>query len=145
MPTKHELGVNVLEAAQQRIAWVFDTFPRVYVSFSGGKDSTVMLHLTAEEARRRGRRFCVLFVDLEGQYRLTIDHVQACYDLYADCIEPYWVALPIHLRNAVSAYEPHWVCWEPGRDARIHFARADEPSRAGATRSAVPGRWDENV
>lgn len=41
---KYPLGINVLEAAQQRIAWVFDTFPRIYVSFSGGKDSTVMLH-----------------------------------------------------------------------------------------------------
>jgi predicted phosphoadenosine phosphosulfate sulfurtransferase len=115
MPGKRLLGISVLDAARQRIAWAFDTFPRVYVSFSGGKDSTVMLHLAAAEARRRGRRIGLLFVDLEGQYRLTIDHVQACYDRYADVVEPYWVALPIHLRNAVSQYEPHWVCWEPGR------------------------------
>lgn len=117
MSEKRFLGVDVLTAARQRIAWVFDTFPRVYVSFSGGKDSTVMLHLVAAEARRRGRKIGVLFVDLEGQYKLTIDHIQTCYDLYADLIEPYWVALPIHLRNAVSHFESHWVCWEPGREA----------------------------
>lgn len=117
MGAKKALGMSVLEAARQRIAWVFDTFPRIYVSFSGGKDSTVMLHLTMAEAQRRNRTVGVLFLDLEGQYKLTIDHIQEMMDLYATHIEPYWVALPIHLRNAVSMYEHHWVAWEPGREA----------------------------
>ncbi len=117
MPEKRGLGISVLEAAQQRIAWVFDTFPRVYVSFSGGKDSSVMLHLVMDEAVKRNRKVGVLFVDLEGQYKLTIDHIQHCYNMYAEHIEPFWVALPIALRNAVSVYEPKWTCWEPGREA----------------------------
>lgn len=117
----HPLGIDVLTAARERIAWTFETFPRVYVSFSGGKDSTVMLHLVADEARRRGRRFGLLFVDLEGQYKLTIDHVADCYQRYADLIDPYWVALPIHLRNAVSAYQPQWICWDP--EARADWIR----------------------
>ncbi len=25
----------------------------------------------------------------------------------------YWVCLPIHLRNAVSVFEPFWLCWDP--------------------------------
>jgi len=108
------LNIDVLTAARERIAWTFDNIPRIYVSFSGGKDSTVMLHLVADEARRRGKRFGVLFVDLEGQYKLTIDHVADCYQMYADVIDPYWVALPIHLRNAVSMYMPQWMCWDPG-------------------------------
>ena len=116
MSEKHGLGISVLTAAQQRIAWVFDTFPRIYVSFSGGKDSSVMLHLVMDEAIKRNRKVGVLFVDLEGQYKLTIDHIQHCYDMYAENIEPYWVALPIALRNAVSVYEPKWTCWEPGRE-----------------------------
>lgn len=87
----------------------------MYVSFSGGKDSTVMLHLVMDEAIKRGRKVGVLFIDLEGQYKLTIDHVHACFDMYADHIEPYWVCLPIHLRNAVSVFETHWVCWEESR------------------------------
>ncbi len=53
---KKLLGKNVLEAARERISYVFDSFPRIYVSFSGGKDSSVMLHLVAEEARKRARR-----------------------------------------------------------------------------------------
>jgi predicted phosphoadenosine phosphosulfate sulfurtransferase len=115
MVEKHHLGINVLEAARQRIAWTFDTFPRIYVSFSGGKDSTVMLHLVMDEAIKRGRKVAVMFVDLEGQYKLTVDFVQAMYDLYADHIEPYWCCLPIALRNAVSVFEPKWCAWQPDR------------------------------
>lgn len=71
-----------------------------------------MLHLVAEEAIKRKRKFALLFIDLEAQYKLTIEHVQQCYELYKEHIEPYWVALPMHLRNAVSQYEPHWMCWD---------------------------------
>lgn len=119
MPKRY-LPENVLEAAEERVRWTFDNFERVYVSFSAGKDSTVMLHLVGAEARRRGRRFGLLLVDLEGQYKATIDHATACYDMYADMIDRYWICLPLALRNAVSVYEPKWLCWDPDkRDAWI--------------------------
>ena len=110
--TKIALGMNVYQAAQERIAYTFDNFKKVYLSFSAGKDSTVMIHLAAAEARKRGVKFGCLLVDLEGQYKMTIDHASAIFDEYADCIEPYWCCLPIALRNAVSVYEPKWICWD---------------------------------
>lgn len=116
MADKRFLGVNVLQAAQKRIAWTFDTFPRIYVSFSNGKDSTVMLHLVMDEAIKRNRRVGVLYIDFEAQYKLAIEHTREMYSLYADYSEPFWVALPIHLRNAVSMYQHHWICWEPGKE-----------------------------
>ena len=114
---KRPLGMDVLMAARERISKIFDDFPRIYISFSGGKDSAVMMHLIMHEAQVRGRKVGVLFVDLEAQYKLTIDHITDMMALYADWIEPFWVSLPIHLRNAVSQYEPQWVCWEPGRES----------------------------
>ena len=36
---------SVLEAARERMAFVFDSFEQIIVSVSGGKDSTVMAHL----------------------------------------------------------------------------------------------------
>lgn len=114
MPKRY-LNKDVLTAARERIQYTFDNFERMYVSFSGGKDSTVMLHLVMEEAIKRGKKVGLLFVDLEGQYKLTIDHIQRCYDLYAKNVEPFWCCLPIHLRNAVSVYETHWVCWQKDR------------------------------
>lgn len=109
---KRTIGINVLEAAQQRVSYAFDNFEKIYVSFSAGKDSTVMLHLVAEEATKRGRKFGLLLVDLEGQYEMTISHAEEMYGHYQDICEPYWVCLPISLRNAVSVYEPKWECWE---------------------------------
>ena len=113
MSKKRFIGVSVLDAAVQRISKVLDEFERVYISFSGGKDSTAMTHLVMDEAIKRNRKVGLLFVDLEGQYKLTIDHIQEMYNLYAENIEPFWVSLPIHLRNAVSMYQHHWVAWEP--------------------------------
>lgn len=114
---KKGLGVDVLTAARSRISAIFDDFPRIYVSCSFGKDSTVMLHLVMDEAIRRGRRVGVLFVDLEAQYQLTIEHGLKLWELYHEHSDWYWVSLPLNLRNAVSQFEPHWTCWDPDREA----------------------------
>jgi len=111
MPKKY-LSKNVLESSQDRIRYVFDNFQRIIVSFSGGKDSTVMLHLAMDEAIKRKRKIAIMFIDLEGQYDYTINHIKQCFKMYENSIEPYWICLPIHLRNAVSMYETHWLCWD---------------------------------
>lgn len=110
---KHSLGVNVLEAARQRIEYTFDNFERIYVSFSAGKDSGLMLHLVMDEAKKRNRKVGVLFIDWECQLSLTIQHAREMYDLYADNIEPYWVALPMKTWNATSQIETEWTAWDP--------------------------------
>lgn len=52
---KIPLPLNILEAAKERITRTLNTLPRICVSFSGGKDSGLMLHLTAEIARQMGK------------------------------------------------------------------------------------------
>ena len=111
---KYPLQLNVLEAAQERIGWTFATFSRICVSFSGGKDSTVMLHLTAQMARAQKRKISVLFIDWEAQFSCTIEHVNALREGYRDVIEHfYWVALPLTTQNSLSQYQPEWQCWAP--------------------------------
>lgn len=109
---KIRLNKNVLLASEERIKYAFDNFEKIYLSFSAGKDSTVMLHLTMQEAKRRNVKIGVLIVDLEGQYKLTIEHIYECIKEYSEFIDLYWVCLPLHLRNAVSVYEPFWLCWD---------------------------------
>lgn len=112
---KKRIGVSVLKAAQERISYTFDHFEAIYVSFSAGKDSSVMMHLVMDEAIKRGRKVGILLIDLEAQYSLTIKHAEEMFRKYAEYIDLYWVCLPIKLRNAVSNYEPVWCAWDPER------------------------------
>jgi len=106
---------SVFEAAQDRIRLVFDNFDRLYVAFSGGKDSTVMLHLVMEEAIKRGRKVGVLIIDLEAQYNDTIDHITATVEEYKEHIDLHWVCAQLLLRNAVSNFQPRWCAWEESK------------------------------
>lgn len=112
---KAPTGVDVLQAARDRIRYTFDHFEAIYISFSAGKDSSVMFHLVMDEAKRRNRKVGVLLIDLEAQYQLTMKHAEQMFDMYADNIELHWVCLPIKLRNSVSNYEPVWCAWDPER------------------------------
>lgn len=107
--------------ARERISATFDSFERVYISFSAGKDSTVMLHLVMDEAVKRNRKIGLLLVDLEAQYRMTIDHALKSVEAYKDHLDVYWVSLPLALRNAVSNFDPRWLCWDP--DAKEAWVR----------------------
>lgn len=112
METKKNIGIDVLTAAKQRVKDTFDNFDSIYVSFSGGKDSSVMTHLVLEEAIKRNRKVGLLLIDLEAQYSATIKHAEEIFDLYKDNIIPIWVCLPLSLSNAVSNFEPRWKCWD---------------------------------
>lgn len=103
---------NVLQASKKRVKEIFDNFEKIYISFSGGKDSTLMTHLVLEEAIKRNRIVGLLIIDLEAQYKDTIKHMEKMVELYRDNIDLHWCCLPLLLRNAVSNYEPRWCCWE---------------------------------
>jgi len=109
---KSYLGIDVLTAARQRIAWTFDNFPRIYCSFSAGKDSTVMMHLVMDEARRRNRKIGVMFIDWECQFTMTITHARRMFDEYSEWIDPYWICVPMTTWNGCSSHEPEWVAWD---------------------------------
>ena len=109
---KRLLGINVFEAAQQRINYSFDNFEKVYLSFSGGKDSSVMFHLTMMEAKKRNKKVGILIIDLEAQYKSTIEHIEEMIDMYKDNIDLHWLCFPLLLRNAVTVFEPRWTAWD---------------------------------
>lgn len=115
MTPKTYLNENVLDAALRRMRSLYDKFPRVCVSYSGGKDSTVLLHLAERVAEERGRLPVeVLFVDWEAQYTATIDHIQ---EMLADPkrTKAYWVCLPLSTDNGSSMHDPIWTCWDPAK------------------------------
>lgn len=68
---------NVYELTQERLRVIFNEFDNIYVSFSGGKDSSVLLNLCIDYIRRNNlkRKIGVFHMDYEIQYKMTIDFV----------------------------------------------------------------------
>jgi len=129
MADKRYLDKSVLTASKERIFNVFDNFERYYISFSGGKDSTVMTHLVMDEAIKRGKKVGLLIIDLEAQYTSTIEHVREIAEMYKDNIDLHWFCGELLLRNAVSDYQPKWVCWdEESKDIWVR----EKPEEANA-------------
>lgn len=138
--SKHYFDCNVYEAAKDRISWAFDKFPKIYVSFSGGKDSSVMLHMVLDEAKKRGRKVGVLFIDWECQFETTISHVRHIFEIYADWIDKYWIQLEVLTNNATSMIEPLWKSWDENK--RELWTRQKEKDGTITDKSYFPFYFD---
>lgn len=104
---------NVFDAALLRLDIVFSDYEKVCISLSGGKSSTVLLHLAATVAKAHGKMLTVLFIDQEAQHTQTISHIQRLKQLYRDVIENfYWIALPLTTENNQPYHSHTWISWE---------------------------------
>lgn len=108
-------GKTVLDAAKERISYIFDNFQNIIVSISGGKDSTVMVHLALLEAAKRGRKIGIFCLDEEVMYQSSIDQVNYLMELFPDNIEKYWLQIEFNLTNATSFTDSQLKCWEHGK------------------------------
>ena len=105
--------MTVFEAAQRRIEWCLREFDYCYVSFSGGKDSGVMLELVAQVADRLDKRFGIYHMDYEAQYQLTTDYVRETLDRHRHHADIYHVCVPFMVTTCTSMYQSYWRPWEP--------------------------------
>ena len=103
---------SVLEAALDRIRYIYSIFDNVVVSFSGGKDSTCALNLTIKVAEELGRLpVQVVFYDWEVIHPPTVEYVLRIKQNPKIKLDIY--CLPIKHRNACSNEEPWWYSWNP--------------------------------
>ncbi len=105
---------NVYEAALSRIEKIFTDFDNVYVSFSGGKDSTVLLNLCIDYIRRNKlkRRLGVFHMDYEVQYTETIRFVEKVFSQNTDILDIYRVCVPFKVATCTSMYQSYWRPWD---------------------------------
>ena len=105
---------NVYELALERLDIVFREFETICVSFSGGKDSGVLLNLCMEYIRRHcpGRKLCVFHMDYEIQYRHTIEYVDRILEANKDILEVYRVCVPFKVATCTSMFQNYWRPWD---------------------------------
>ena len=114
---------NVYEEALKRIDMIFDDFNgNVVISFSGGKDSTVILELSLIIVRQRIERgllsedykLRVFFLDQESEWTKTVLY---CRDVFNRVeIDPYWYQFNFLLASSASMSENFLNCWEEGKE-----------------------------
>lgn len=108
---------NVYEALQDRFHFLFKEFNNIYVSFSGGKDSSVLLNLLLDFKRKYypERRIGVFHQDFEAQYTVTTEYVTRTFKALENECDLYWVCLPMATRTALSSYEMYWYPWDDNK------------------------------
>lgn len=114
MPTQRYVNKTVLEAARERISFVFDSFESIIVSISGGKDSTVLAHLALVEAKARNRQIGLYFLDEEVTYQSSVDQVEQLMGSYPGTVNKLWLQIEFRLTNATSITDSQLLAWEAG-------------------------------
>jgi predicted phosphoadenosine phosphosulfate sulfurtransferase len=109
---KKEIDLDVYSAAIKRVEYAYELFDSIVVSFSAGKDSTAVLHIAYEVAKKLDRLpLQVVFFDEEAIYPPTYEYAERIrqnpdFDFKYYC-------LPIKHRNACSNEHPYWFPWNP--------------------------------
>ena len=76
------LEQDVYEALKARLKLIFEEFDNIYVSFSGGKDSGLLLNLTLEFQKTYypNKKVGVFHQDFEAQYTMTTEYVERTFE-----------------------------------------------------------------
>lgn len=106
--------MNVYEAAMQRIEFVFNEFEQIVISFSGGKDSGVMMELALKYAvdHKQLHKVAVYHLDYEAQYQMTTDYVTRTFARLPIGVLKLWVCLPVKAQCSTSMFQSYWQPWK---------------------------------
>ena len=88
--------MNVFEAAMKRLEYIFKNHEYVLVSFSGGKDSGVLLNLAYKYASENNMldKLLMYHIDYEAQYQFTTDYVTETFSDFPDIKKKFWCCVP---------------------------------------------------
>lgn len=131
---------NVYTAFIKRLNYICKYFDHIIVSFSGGKDSGLMLELVHQyyqnyNLKSKRVKVSVFYLDYEGNYRETKEYIQRCMGKFEE-FSYYHICLPISASCGVSMYQSTWLPWDPENeqiwlneipDNAIHLANQEFP------------------
>ena len=107
MARRASLGMSVFDAALGRLVEVYAAGHRVVVSFSGGKDSCVMLEMALIAARQTNRLPVeIVYQDEEVSYPGTFDYVLRTFQRPE--VTGKWLVMQMPQINVFSRAEPYW-------------------------------------
>lgn len=106
--------MNVYEASMRRIEKIFNDFDNIYVSFSGGKDSGVLMNMVVDYAVKNNqlKKLSIFHIDYEAQYQYTTDYVERVKEKLPSEINFYHICLPIKAQCATSMSQSSWIPWD---------------------------------
>lgn len=114
--------IDVVTAARQRIKNAWDTYPKIYLSFSGGKDSLCLTSLIYDmimAGQIDKQKLTVTFIDEEGIYPSMEKNALNWRTKFIQIGVPFeWYCLPfkqVCTLDSLSASES-WITWEPGKE-----------------------------
>lgn len=114
---KRYTNQNVYDAFLDRMNLIFKEFDNIFVSFSGGKDSGLLLNLVLDFQKKHypQKKIGVYHQDFEAQYQFTTEYVERTFERIKNDVEPFWVCLPTATRTALSSYEMYWYPWDDSK------------------------------
>lgn len=108
MSNKLYLRKNVYEMAKERLKKIYNKMDNIAVAYSGGKDSTVLMHLVLETIPNN-KELYIYFIDKESNLISTKEYIERQFESikakYKN-VHLLWFAIPMREINAMSFYEP---------------------------------------
>lgn len=113
---KEYLDDNVYHYAKKRIAHIINSFDKIFVCFSGGKDSLTVLHLVEEVYKENGikDKINVIFRDEELIPDNVINFVQD-YAKQTDKYNFYYYAVPLKSNKFILGETISYIQWDNNR------------------------------
>lgn len=114
--------MNVVDAAMQRITNVFKNGVKVYLAFSGGKDTLCicgMLWELAMAGKIDLHQLCVCFIDEESIYPSMLEMTEEWRKRFTRMGAEYrWYCLPVKQVSMLHQLQDDesWITWEPGKE-----------------------------
>ncbi len=105
---------NVYESTMSRLDFIFSEFDNIYVSFSGGKDSGLLLNIVLQYIQNHAphRTIGLFHLDYEAQYTTTTRYVDNTYLSLRKKTVPYRCCVPIKVTTCTSMQQSYWRPWD---------------------------------